>query len=36
MEKENMENIHMHICFINKRQLDSTNEMVALIAASHT
>ena len=35
MKKENMENTHTHI-YIYEKQLDSSNEMVALITASPT
>ena len=33
MKKENMENTHI---YIYEKQLNSSNEMVALITASHT
>ena len=39
MKKENMENTHIYIyiyIYIYEKQLDSSNEMVALITASHT
>ena len=37
MKKENMENTHTYIyIYINDKQLDSSNEMEALITASHT
>ena len=37
MKKKNMENTHTHThIYIYEKQLDSSNEMVALITASHT